>query len=198
MKKIELKIKKGSKEFGVYAVSVVKRPAMEEMFVKLSEDIKISFSEEEDEMIITGPALIPYKEIYRSEESMDGEEAMVYFSEETIKDISENYLMGCMNNNVTLEHKDNTNSIMLIESWVIKNPKIDKSYELGMEFPKGTWMLSYRVTDKELWKSIKSNKFNGFSIEGNFVKKITANMSKNDNEFDSLIDEILEDRFINN
>jgi len=50
--------------------------------------------------------------------------------------------------------------------------------------PVGTWMVSMKILNDELWEGyVKSGKVKGFSIEGYFVDKVEA--SKQDPEKDA-------------
>ena len=61
MKIIELILDEKDKEMGVYAVSVVEDPAIEENFIKLSkESIELATVDKEKKLLM-GPALIPNK-----------------------------------------------------------------------------------------------------------------------------------------
>jgi len=165
---IELKINKDKK--GVSAVSLVDTPAILTNFIKLKDEEKerpMKFAMDDDKMIIVGPALIPNIKIYRSAESLGlDDEGYVYFSEDTITDIAELYLHELKNHEVTLDHENKTDKVYLRESWIIEDVEFDKSLKYGFKLPKGTWMLSYKVEDVDLWKKIKSGEYNGFSIEG--------------------------------
>jgi hypothetical protein len=45
----------------------------------------------------------------------------------------------------------------------------------GMDLPVGTWMVSMKILNDELWEGyVKSGKVKGFSIEGYFVDKVEA------------------------
>lgn len=158
-------------ETGVECISLVEFPAIEIDYMKFSEQTPIKFSiTDEDEQIFCGPALVPNKYIYRIDPKTQ-EEFYVFFSEKTVKQISEKYLIEHKQSNVNLEHSLPVNNVYLIESWIVKDPKNDKSNVLGYkDLPVGTWMVSLKCTDKELWNTLKDSDFNGFSIEGNFIQ----------------------------
>lgn len=152
---------------GVFAVSIVKSPAIEKNFFAFSEEPKkvnrMFFNEEQ--MIITGAALVPDLKIYRNDLG-NGEEGYVYFTKETIKQISEKFFRDLTPvQSTTLEHQENTDQLKLIESWIIDDETYDKAYKFDKDLPVGTWMLSYKVTDNELWEQIKDGTYNGFSVE---------------------------------
>lgn len=167
---------------GVSAVSVVDKPAILTNFIKLAEERpEFKFSVDKDKQIITGPALIPNVKIFRSGKSLGLEEdAYVFFREETIRLLAEDYIMNERNNSVTLEHSEDTDKVKMIESWIVEDPAKDKSALLGFEVPKGTWMLSYKVIDDDLWAEIKAGNLNGFSIEAalGLVAQGSVNMGK--------------------
>jgi hypothetical protein len=60
----------------------------------------------------------------------------------------------------------------VVESWIIDNPDMDKSKAYGFDLPKGTWMISMKIEDENVWKQVKEGKYKGFSIEGYFADKL--------------------------
>lgn len=147
-------------------ISLVKYPAIESTFLMFSKQNQKTFHFSGDEkMVLTGAVLIPQQRIYRR----DGDnEYYVFFSEDTIRTISEQFLSNFKNSSFTLEHSDLTNEVVIVESWIVEDPDNDKSSALGLDLPKGTWMMSVKVKDEELWNRIKSGEFQGFSVAGLF------------------------------
>ena len=81
-------------------------------------------------------------------------------------------------NKATLEHQMDVQGTSVVESWIIEGEQ-DKSRMYGMDLPVGTWMVSMKILNDELWEGyVKSGKVKGFSIEGYFVDKVEA--SKHD------------------
>ena len=77
MKVYEAVFKEGETE-GVYALSVVENPAMEDMWITLSEQpqkIELELADEKKRLLL-GAALIPNKKIYRN---IDGNEFYITF-----------------------------------------------------------------------------------------------------------------------
>jgi hypothetical protein len=72
----------------------------------------------------------------------------------------------------------------VVESWLIEDEKMDKSKLYGFNLPKGTWMISMKVDNDEVWQDVKDGKVKGFSIEGYFADKLEnsprQDMSKNE------------------
>jgi hypothetical protein len=58
------------------------------------------------------------------------------------------------------------------ESWLVDDPKVDKSYALGLEYPTGTWVVTMKVKNRKFWEDIKQGKYRGYSIEGYFNERV--------------------------
>lgn len=170
---IELIIDEEAFVSGIQAISVVEQPAIEEDFVALKEEKRVELKSIDDEKrILMGAALIPNKPIYRR----DGdEEYYIYFSKETVRKASELFFMSGNQSKATLEHQVDIEGLTAVESWIIEGEQ-DKSRLYGMELPVGTWMVSMKVNNDEIWNDwVKTGKVKGFSIEGYFIDKV--NMS---------------------
>jgi hypothetical protein len=179
MKIIELILDETSMLNGVDAISIVEHPAIEENFVALNRQHKAEFAEQSAEKkLLIGPALIPNKTIYRNQ---DGEEFYVFFSKTTIRRTAELFLMRGYQNNHTLEHQAKVSGLSVVESWIVEDPEKDKSAFYGLSYPVGTWMVSVKVNNDEVWSEyVKSGSVKGFSIEGYFADKV--NMAKEEME----------------
>ena len=72
-------------------MSLVEFPAVEYNFIKQNKNVikTITFSTDEEQMTVTGPALVVDKEIYRYDEQL-GEYYLVY-NKETIKQKSKDF-----------------------------------------------------------------------------------------------------------
>jgi hypothetical protein len=186
MEIIELLIDENKIESGINAVSVVESPAIEENFVALKKH-EVELKEIDGEKrILMGAALVPNKQIYRKN---GDKEFYIYFSEDTVRKASELFLMRANQNNATLEHeKKMLEGMSVVESWIIEDEKQDKSAKYGFNLPKGTWMISMKVNNDEIWNKVKAGEVKGFSIEGYFVDKYE--MSLQETEEDRLINAI--------
>ena len=80
----------------------------------------------------------------------------------------------------------------IFESWIVEDPKFDKSTQYGLNVPAGTWMVSMKVDDKNIWDNyVKDNKVFGFSIEGafsNVLRKDSQDMNFSDDVLDGALD----------
>ena len=168
MRIIEMAINEEEWEEGISAISIVENPAIESNFVALSDEKVVKLADvDKDKQILIGPALIPNKPIYRKDEN--GNPYYIYFSGETVAKASELYLARGKQNNATVEHNFEVDGVSVIESWIVEDPEKDKAATYGLNVPKGTWMVSMKIYDEELWQDyVKTGDVKGFSIEGMF------------------------------
>jgi len=180
MEIIELLIDEAKIESGINAVSVVESPAIEENFVALKKH-EVELKEvDAEKRILMGAALVPNKQIYRKNKD---KEFYIYFSEDTVRKASELFLMRSNQNNATLEHeKKMLEGMSVVESWIVEDEKLDKSVKYGFNLPKGTWMISMKVNNDEIWNKVKAGEVKGFSIEGYFVDKYEMSLQENEEE----------------
>ncbi len=165
----ELFIDEEAEMGGIEAISIVENPAIEEDFVVLSsQQVKLAEVSKE-KRILMGPALIPNKKIYRRS---GDKEYYITFSEETVRKASQLFLARGKQNNSTLEHEETLEDLSVVESWIIEDDKADKSRAYGLNLPVGTWMVSVKVNNDEIWQEfVKTERVKGFSIEGFFTDK---------------------------
>ena len=170
---VELVIDDDSESLAIDAISLVSAPAIEQDFVFFGkEKNNLTFAKvDEDKRMLISPALIPDKSIFRHDPQTSSD-YYVYFSKATVRKASELYLKNNNHHKATYEHSDRVSGVLTVESWIIEDPKMDKSKLYGFSLPKGTWMVSMRIDNKDLWKEIKSGSLKGLSIEGYFTDKM--------------------------
>jgi hypothetical protein len=182
---IELTIKDELKE-GVFAISLVDKPAIEEDFIMLNAlEVELKVINEEKREVV-GLALVPNKKILRRKDNV---EFYIEFSESTIEKVQELYLKNLRANNVTIDHESKVDGVSLIESWIVEDPKNDKSNIYNLNAVKGAWVVKMKIYNDEVYEGVKLGKFNGFSIEGMFDGLDQLKMSETD-EREELINEI--------
>ena len=167
---IELFIDESDEFSGIQAISVVENPAIEEDFIALkNQELKLAEVDKE-KRILMGAALIPNKPIYRKNKE---KEYYIYFSRKTVKKASELFLMRGNQNKSTLEHQLPLQGLSVVESWIVEDNKFDKTRKYDLNAPIGTWMVSVKVNNDEVWNDfVKTGKVKGFSIEGYFADKL--------------------------
>jgi hypothetical protein len=187
MKIIELILDEMQEMMGIQAISIVESPAIEENFVALKTQEVQFAKQDEEKRILLGAALIPNKPIYRR---AGEEEFYVYFTKETIRRASEMFFQNGNQNQSTLEHEAELQGLSVVESWIIEDEQRDKSRIYGLEMPVGTWMVSMKVNNDDVWNNyVKTGKVKGFSIEGYFVDKV--NLAKQEMNEEEAATEVL-------
>ena len=167
---IELFIDEENDFSGIEAISIVEYPAIEEDFIALKEQTVQLAEVDSEKRILMGAALIPDKKIFR--QSGD-KEYFIYFSKDTVRRASELFLTKGKQNNSTLEHDVELKGLSVVESWIIEDEKKDKSAKYNLNLPVGTWMVSVKVNNDQIWQEfVKEGKVKGFSIEGFFTDKL--------------------------
>jgi hypothetical protein len=125
------------------------------------------FAQDEEKHIVLGPAMIPDQKIFRKDEL--GNPYYVFFSADTIKLIADKYFKNkYIDNNDMMHDGEAVPDVYVNESWV-KESNNDKSTDYGYsELPVGTWFVSMKVNNPEVWTQIKQGKLRGFSVSGYF------------------------------
>ena len=176
---IELVIDENEELSGIEAISVVSAPAIEENFLALKNEEQIRLAEvSKEKRILMGAALIPDKPIYRK----NGEqEFYIFFSKETVSKASQMYLKAGNQGQATMEHtEEKLEGMTVVESWIIEDSVHDKSRKYGLDLPIGTWMVSMKVDNDDIWNNyVKQNKIVGFSIEGYFADRLNNKVKEN-------------------
>jgi len=170
---VELVIEEDNEALTIDAISLVSAPAIEQDFVYFGkEKHNLTFAKvDEEKRMLVSPALIPDKNIYRVNHNT-GEEFYVYFSKSTVRKASELYLKHNNHHKATHEHNERVSGVLTVESWIIEDPKMDKSKLYGYNLPKGSWMVSMSIQNDDLWQKIKDGELRGLSIEGYFIDKM--------------------------
>jgi hypothetical protein len=168
---------------GVESIALVEEPAIEINFMCFSSEKKAQLNmsiADKEKRIITGPVLIPEQLIYRIDKKTN-KEYFVFFSEETISNIAEKFMLEKRNSEVNIEHEQPVNDISILEIWLVADPNMDKSKSLGYNVPKGSLMMSYKVNNDDVWNNlIKTGLVKGFSIEGSFIEKFATQVKDKD------------------
>ena len=195
MKRYEGKYNKKSK--GVFAISLVNAPATGEHYIAMAKQDKIvKFAKvDEEQRILMGLVLQPDQLIYRVDEN--GDEFEMFFSAETIKDFSQNFFQSGFQLNSKLEHDETIENVTFVESWLVADTKKDKSAAYGLSYPVGSWLVSMKVDNDDIWNNyIKTGELKGFSIDGmveleevNFKSNIQ--MSKSNKNIIALLKQIV-------
>ena len=168
---------------GIDAISIVENPAIEEDFIALKASTVQLQSVDAEKRILMGAALVPDKKILRR--NAEGE-YYIFFSKETVRRASELFLMIGNQSNSTLEHEVDVQGLTVVESWIIEDPVNDKSRKYNMSLPIGTWMISVKCNNEEIWNDyVKTGAVKGFSIEGFFTDNLDERPLESIEEYSS-------------
>jgi archaellum component FlaC len=148
---------------GVYGISLVEDPAMQDEWIALSEQQQeVQFSAVDDKKkLLLGAVLIPNKKIYRN---IDGHEFYMTFSKETIGKLAHDFIKDGFQNSSSAEHDVKLSDVSFVESWQVEDSKVDKSALYGKEYEPGTWVTMAKVSD-ELYEQATNGTYKGFSID---------------------------------
>lgn len=147
-------------------ISLVSEPAIEADFMLFNtQEIKFK-SIDEEKRIIVGPAMRANINIKRYNDV--GELYYGFFSEKVVRQAAEMFFKKGSNINKTnLEHEFEIDGVYVFESWIVENPEVDKSRELGFTgVKKGDWFVSMKVDNDVVWNNyLKTGIIRGFSVE---------------------------------
>ena len=159
------------------AIALVKEPAIDELFMAFESEKEFLFKSDNEKQIVSGPAMIPNKLIYRN-----SPQCYVVYDESDIVEFAKQFIKTGAKFN--LEHNESTVEVDIFESYFLK---ADNEWNL----PKGTWIVSAKIEDEIVWEDIKSGKFQGFSIQSNFEKTAIENF-KNEINNTNMIEQFKE------
>jgi hypothetical protein len=130
------------------------------------------FAADAEKQMVLGPAMIPNQKIFRKDQ--DGSPYYVFFSPETIKMIASKYMKNkYTDNNDQMHDGQAVKDVYVVESW-IKESNNDKSTDYGFgDLPVGTWFVSMKINNPDIWSKVKDNQLNGFSVSG-FFEEVSA------------------------
>ena len=132
------------------------------------------FATDSEKHIVLGPAMVPDQKIFRKDN--EGNPYYVFFSPQTIAMIAQKYMKNKYTDNNDMMHDGKAvDDVHVLESW-IKESNNDKSSDYGFEnLPVGTWFVSMKINNPEIWDKVKDGTLNGFSVSGFFeeVAKFT-------------------------
>jgi hypothetical protein len=167
--------------------SLVEFPAHEKNFETFGKKVVYQFNDEQQ--VITGIAISAGTPIYRYDQESK-EEYYVIFTKQAIRDIVFDYARRNNFNNVNLDHDPHrvVDGVFMTMSYQIDNERGFTAPERFKDAKDGSWLVSYKVTDKELFEKAKKGEFNGFSIEGVFTL-LETNKTK-ESEFESILKEV--------
>lgn len=159
------KVVANSDDTEMIANSIVEIPAhLKRAFVFSSNERKKFVFADQKRGIIMGVAIAADELIYRND---NGEEYYVYFDADSVWAIREKLMRNGMANNMNLNHSNKTIPALLLDSYIIDDVR---GFPVPTPFAdqhlkNGSWIVSYKVDDKEVLRKVESGELGGFSIE---------------------------------
>ena len=169
-----------TKEIEMIVNSFVSEPATEKEWLFFNRKKQVLNFYDDEQQIVTSVVMLANTPIYRND---DGYEYKLVFTPDAIKKMAFDYFSKNGFNKISIEHdgKEIEGAAILLESYFVDNVK-SVPQKFG-KIPEGSWIMSYKVVDKEIWKMIKEKKLRGFSVEVVAdLKKLNLNLSKNINQ----------------
>lgn len=189
------------------AISIVEDPAIQlefQLFNSVAKKENFEINKEKQE--ITGPAMRANFPILRQDKETN-EYYNGIFTPEQIEACRNYYMQNGLTKKANFNHTDNfIDKFFITESWIVNDPKKDKATALNFQdVSKGDWYITYKVTDTDMWNSIKNGDYKGFSVEASLgifksidekqieeeIKEIVFNESITDEEKELKIKELI-------
>jgi len=138
----------------------------------LMDKFQFAQAELDEKQMLIGPLMKANKLIPRLDDN--GDKYFVYFDADTIEKLSYKLMQDKLVDAVNIEHDNSTpvKDVILVETWIVKDPVNDKSVLYSYTPSIGDWFGIYKVNNKDIWDNyVKTGKVKGFSTEGYFVEK---------------------------
>jgi len=157
---------------GLDFISLVDRPAIERNWMAFAKKQKFALNEEK--RIVSGICMTADYPIYRKDE--DEREYYVVFDADSIRKIAYKFMKEGKTSATNLDHETEVDGVFMFESFLIDDTKpTPKGFDKA---PNGSWFVSYKVDNDDVWAQVKDGTFNGFSVEGVFSESRQMDVDK--------------------
>lgn len=150
-----------NKDEDAVKLSLVEDGAIKENFIYFNDEKPVKLEFDDDKHIVTGPAMIPNKLIYRND-SLG--ERYVFYSQKSIVEFADMFL-NKFKNKINIDHSNTMINARIIESYFAR-----ENNEFNVI--QGSWMLALKILDNDVWQRIKDGSLKAFSVEGMFVNQL--------------------------
>ena len=154
-----------------FQIALVDDPAIESDWIAFSknyQDVQAFKIQSEHKRIVSGYAMIAGLKIPRFDKVRGAYN--VTFKKENIEKIWLNFQRENINTNTNIMHQTGTFApgVFVCESFIIDSERGIKAPEGFKQEPDGSWFISMKIENNEVWQQVLDGSFNGFSIEGRF------------------------------
>jgi hypothetical protein len=152
--------------------ALVGEPAIEKNFLAFNEQKQNFAIVDNERRIISGPAMLPDYAMFRKADG-DLPDHKVYFKKETIYEVAQKFFAKGFNQNFNLMHNPElkVEGVSVFESFITDSERGIMPMKGFEDVPEGSWFMSAKVDNDEVWGKIKSGEVKGFSVEGFFKYK---------------------------
>lgn len=159
-------------ELEVNYVALVGQPAIEKNFLAFSEEKQTFAIVNDDRRIISGIAMMPDIAMFRKG-TEDIPDHKVFFTKETIEQIAQKFFLKGFNQNFNLMHNPDMKpeGVFVFESFITDSERGILPMKGFEDAPEGSWFLSAKIQNDDVWEKVKSGEIKGFSVEGLFKYK---------------------------
>ena len=187
----ELMFDDNDSTLGCSKISLVEEPAVEEFFLKFSKDVEEKehrsfYFKDDSKHIVTGIAMRADYPIYRNQ---DGQEFYVQFSKDTIDKMMQKFMKEQRLFDISLDHNQDVRDCYLIESFIINKERGICPNEFS-DVEDGSWIISVKIENKDVWDKICSGEVKGFSIETEMIANAFSNQKQKAKELGISVDEL--------
>ena len=171
----EAKININDEETGMFCISLVEAPATESNFLAFSEDkelLKYSVQDDEQRKVF-GLIMAADMPIYRR--SADGYEYFITYSRQTLADMMEKYFKQGYQNQVDTNHNFQLEEGITLTQMFVKDTEKGVNPKGFEEYADGSIFAEFHILNDDVWTSIKSGEYKGFSLAGYFTVEETFN-----------------------
>ena len=187
----ELMFDDNDSTLGCSKISLVEEPAVEEFFLKFSKDVKEKehksfYFKDDSKHIVTGIAMRADYPIYRNQ---DGQEFYVQFSKDTIDKMMQKFMKEQRLFDISLDHNQDVRDCYLIESFIINKERGICPNEFS-DVEDGSWIISVKIENQDVWNKICSGEVKGFSIETEMIANAFSNQKQKAKELGISVDEL--------
>lgn len=130
---------------------------------------KARFAINDEKHIISGPAMVADMPIYRSDPSLG--EYYVVFSKPAIQTIVEKFsAKGYLQQfNLFHDEKKKVEDVTVFNSFIVDSTLGIPTPANFEDLPDGSWFISAKVNNTDVWDKVKAGEIKGFSVEGLFT-----------------------------
>ena len=188
----ELMFDDNDSTLGCSKISLVESPAVEEFFLKFSKDEqekehKSFYFKDDSKHIVTGIAMRADYPIYRNQ---DGQEFYVQFSKDTIDKMMQKFMKEQRLFDISLDHNKDVRDCYLIESFIINKERGICPNEFS-DVEDGSWIISVKIENQDVWNKICSGEVKGFSIETEMIANAFSNQKQKAKELGISVDQLI-------